>query len=116
MKSAPNIAVVLITAPDLKTARALAVAALRARLVACVNLVPRVESHYWWRGKLERGNEVLLVLKTVRHRLSALEKLVLKKHPYESPELIVLPLVSGTVRYLDWLTSSVHHGLNTALT
>jgi periplasmic divalent cation tolerance protein len=107
MKTAARYAVVLVTAPDLKTARALARAALEARLIACANLVPRVESHYWWQGRLERGAEVLLVLKTTRARLAALEKLVLARHPYDTPEFLVLPLQAGTARYLAWLGASV---------
>lgn len=106
MKAAARFAVVLVTAPDLKTARGLARAALEARLIACANLVPRIESHYWWQGKLERGAEVLLVLKTLRTRLAALEELILARHPYDTPEFVVLPLQAGTKRYLDWIAAS----------
>jgi periplasmic divalent cation tolerance protein len=103
MKPAAKFAVVLVTAPDLKTARVLAKAALQARLIACANLVPKIESHYWWHEKIEFGAEVLLVLKTTKPKLAALEKLVLAKHPYDTPEFIVLPLSAGSKRYLDWL-------------
>ncbi len=97
----------LVTAPDLKTGRRLARVALEARLVACANLVPRIESHYWWQGRIETGAEVLLVLKTTTGRLAALEKLILAKHPYDTPEFIVLPISSGTRRYLEWLQQAV---------
>ena len=103
MKVANKFKVVLVTVPDLRTARALARAALRARLIACANLVPRIESHYWWRGKIESGTEVLLVLKTQKSKLAALEKQILAKHPYDTPEFLVLPLEAGNQRYLDWL-------------
>ena len=93
MKSATKFAIVLVTAPDLKTARALAQAALQARLIACANLVPKIES----------GAEVLLVLKTQKSKLAALEKLVIARHPYDTPEFLVLPLSAGSQRYLDWL-------------
>ena len=106
MKAARNFAVVLVTAPDLKTARALARAALHARLVACANLIPKLESHYWWEDKLERSNEVLVLFKTTKSKLGRLEKLILARHPYDTPEFIAIPLDSGTPRYLDWLTSS----------
>src|SRR5688572_29097554 len=106
MKSAREFSIVLVTAPDMKTARALAKAALQARLIACANLVPRIESHYWWQDKIESGNEVLLILKTTRKRLAALENLILAKHPYDTAEFLVLPLHSGTKRYLDWLALS----------
>ena len=106
MRSAASFALVLVTASDLRTARALACAALAARLAACVNLVPRIESHYWWQGKLESGAEVLLLLKTRKAHLAALEKLILKQHPYDTPEFLVVPISSGTTRYLEWLASS----------
>jgi periplasmic divalent cation tolerance protein len=103
MKPAANFSIVLITAPDLKTARALAKAALDARLIACANLVPKIESHYWWQGKIERGAEVLLILKTTKSKLAALEKLVLAKHPYDTPEFLVLAPSAGSRKYLAWL-------------
>jgi periplasmic divalent cation tolerance protein len=107
MKSARSYVLMLVTAPDLKTARKLAKVALQARLVACANLLPKIESHYWWQGKLERGAEILILFKTTRAKLTALEKLILVHHPYDTPELIALPLTAGNQRYLDWLSASV---------
>ena len=106
MKPATSFALVLVTAPDLKTARALAKAALAAKLIACANLIPKIESHYWWQGKMESGPEVLLVLKTQKSKLAALEKLVLARHPYDTPEFLVLPLAAGNQKYLTWLAAS----------
>src|SRR5271167_1404014 len=106
MKSPEAFFIVLVTAPDLKTARTLARAALSARLIACANLVPKIESHYWWQGKIESGAEVLLVLKTQKSKLTALEKLILARHPYDTPEFLVLPLSAGSKKYLDWLAAS----------
>ena len=109
MKSTRSARIVLVTTPDLKTARQLARAALEARLIACVNLVRGIESHYWWQGKMDSGREVLLVMKTVTRRTRALEKLVLSLHPYDTPEFVVVPICAGADRYLDWLESSVRH-------
>jgi len=106
MKPAAKFALVLVTAPDLKTARSLAKTALSARLIACANLVPKTESHYRWQGKIESGAEVLLILKTQKSRLAALEKLVLAKHPYDTPEFLVLPVSAGSKKYLDWLAQN----------
>jgi periplasmic divalent cation tolerance protein len=105
MKSAAKFAIVLVTAPDLKIARALAKAALQARLIACANLVPKIESHYWWQGKIESSAEVLLILKTRKAKLAALEKLILAEHPYDTPEFLVLSLVAGSKKYLAWLAA-----------
>ena len=108
MTSKCQIKIALVTAPDLKTARKLSQTILRARLVACSNLVPRIESHYWWNGKLERGSEVLMILKTTTKQAAALKKCVLENHPYDTPEFLVLPIESGSKKYLDWVENSVH--------
>ncbi len=110
MKSAAKFTIVLVTAPDLKTARALARAALSARLIACANLVPKIESYYRWQGKIESSAEVLLILKTQQSKLAALETLILAKHPYDTPEFLVLPLSAGGQGYLDWIVESLDCG------
>ena len=107
MESASNFRLVLVTAPDLKTARRLARAALEARLVACANLVPEIESHYWWEAKIERGSEVLILFKTRAARLAALERLIVARHPYDTPEFLALRLDRGSRRYLRWLERAV---------
>jgi periplasmic divalent cation tolerance protein len=106
MKTAGKFQIVLVTAPDLKTARRLARGAVVARLIACTNLIPNIESHYRWQGKIECGREVLLIMKTTRSRLGALEKYILAQHPYTTPEFIVLPVAGGAKGYLDWLANS----------
>ena len=106
MKSAAKFVIVLITTPDLKTARVLARAALSARLITCANLVPKIESHYRWQGKIESSAEVLLVLKTQKSKLAALEKLILARHPYDTPEFLVLPVSAGSEKYLEWLAQN----------
>lgn len=102
MKSA-NFRIALVTAPDLKIARRLARAALDTRLIACANLLPRIESHYRWQGKIERGTEVLMILKTTKKCLAKLEKLIIAEHPYDTPEFIIINLHGGNRRYFDWL-------------
>jgi periplasmic divalent cation tolerance protein len=111
MKATARHVIVLVTAPDLKTARAVAKAALTARLVACANLVPKLESHYWWRGKLEKSAEVLVMMKTLKRHLPALEAAVLAVHPYDTPEFVALPLSGGNERYLAWIGANAD-GLN----
>jgi periplasmic divalent cation tolerance protein len=107
MRRRGQYAVALVTAPDLTTARRLARAALTARLVACANLVPRIESHYWWQGKVMRGTECLLLLKTTASRLGALEKLIVTGHPYDTPEFIALRVARGNRRFLEWWREAV---------
>ena len=107
MKAAKNLAFVLVTAPEMKTARRLARSALDRRLAACANLVPRVESLYWWQGKISQAGEVLIVLKTTARNLAALEKLIVAEHPYDTPEFVALPVARVNQRYLSWWTQSV---------
>jgi periplasmic divalent cation tolerance protein len=106
VKQKSSCRIVLVTVPDLKTARRIAKSLLRDRLIACANLVPRIESHYVWKGKAEQVGEVLMILKTVSTRLSALEKAVAKIHPYDTPEFVVLNIASGSKKYLTWLAES----------
>jgi periplasmic divalent cation tolerance protein len=107
MKSGKSFLLVLVTVPDLKTARRLVKGALAARLIACANLVPGIESHYWWRDKIESASEVLIVLKTTPSRVASLERFILSNHPYDTPEIIALPLAAGTERYLEWILASL---------
>jgi periplasmic divalent cation tolerance protein len=107
MKPGAPFAIALVTAPDMKTARMLARAAVKARRAACVNIVKGIESHYWWQRRIEKGVEVLLILKTTKRQLDALEKLVVSLHPYDTPEFLVLEVSRGNQRYLEWLGASV---------
>ena len=107
MKAPTQFSIAFVTAPELKTARALARAALQSRLVACANLLPKIESHYWWQGKLESSAEVLILFKTTKAQLKALEKLIVAMHPYDTPEFLVLPITAGNKRYFDWVRKSL---------
>src|SRR5512133_1996347 len=90
MSAQKSVLLALVTVPDRRTARRLARAALEARLVACANLVPGLESHYWWKGKQERATEVLMLFKTTSRHQRALEQLIVQIHPYDTPEFILL--------------------------
>lgn len=103
MKKTGAFFIVLVTAPNANVARRLARGALRLRLAACASLIPCIESHYWWRGKLEKSTEVLIVFKTSARHLPALEALVVKEHPYDTPEFVAMELAGGNKRYLEWL-------------
>ena len=104
--------IVFVTAPDLAVARKLASGILENRLAACVNLVPSLESHYRWEGKLCQETEVLMVLKTKGDQLVALEAWVLAEHPYDTPEFVALKIEAGSAQYLDWISESVGSGGN----
>ena len=103
MISNSDAVVVLVTVPDIEVARRLASVVLNARLAACANLLPGVESHYWWEGQVESAAEVLVVLKTIRSKLEDLERTVHTYHPYQVPEFVVLPISDGSEKYLGWI-------------
>jgi periplasmic divalent cation tolerance protein len=98
---------VFVTAPNISVARKLAAAALSGRLAACANLIPKIESHYWWKGQLESSAEVLVIFKTTKKKIAELERCVVKIHPYDTPEFIAVSLDSGSEKYLTWIDSSL---------
>jgi periplasmic divalent cation tolerance protein len=98
--------VVLVTAPSVEIAASIARTVVEERLAACGNVLPGVRSIYRWEGKLQDEPEVLLVLKTRRSRFAALRDRILALHPYETPEVIALPVEAGSDAYLDWIAGS----------
>jgi periplasmic divalent cation tolerance protein len=95
--------VVYVTAKDRAQGRKIARHLLTKKLVACVNIVNGIESHYRWEGKLEQSKEVLLVIKTSKVLFSKVAQAVKEVHSYQVPEIIALPLVAGEENYLSWL-------------
>jgi periplasmic divalent cation tolerance protein len=98
---------VLTTCPSMEEAEALAEKILQARLAACVNIVPGVKSLYEWKGKLERDQEFLLLIKSRSEGFPELEKLVQSSHSYELPELIAVPIEQGLAPYLNWIDTQL---------
>lgn len=94
---------VLITTPPGKPAKLIAEQILSKRFAACVNILPTVESTYWWKGKRESAKECLLIVKTTRKNLKALISFVREIHPYSVPEIIALPIQAGNPEYLHWI-------------
>jgi len=99
--------VVLITASNAKEGQKIAMGLVRGRFAACVNVVPQVVSCYWWKGKVEKSSEVLLLVKTQKRRLPMLIRWVKSHHSYTVPEVVALPILSGNPDYLKWLDHSL---------
>ena len=99
--------VVLCTAPDESCAQQLASLALSEKLAACVTLLPGASSMYYWEGKLEQEYEVQMILKSERSYQEALLNFLKQHHPYQTPELLVLPVHAGDKDYLSWLNASL---------
>jgi periplasmic divalent cation tolerance protein len=99
--------VVFMTASNAEEAERLADRLVEARLAACVQILPQMESVYRWQGKIERQKEVLLIAKTVTSKFAELEREVRALHSYETPEIVAFPLTAGSEPYLQWLSASV---------
>ncbi len=93
--------------PDAASAEALAATLLTERLAACVQVTGPVESRYWWQGKLEHTTEWLCLIKSTLEAVPRLLARIRELHPYDTPELIVLPVSDGDVDYLRWVRDSV---------
>ena len=99
--------VVFLTAASGEEATRLADMLVGAHLAACVQILPEMESVYRWEGKIERASEVLLLVKTTRAKFAELEKEVRALHSYDTPEIIAVPVITGSAPYLEWLKRSV---------
>ncbi|MEM2145096.1 MAG: divalent-cation tolerance protein CutA [Candidatus Jordarchaeaceae archaeon] len=77
------------------------------RLAGCVQIVGPIVSTYWWKNNVETSEEWLCFIKSVKSLYSELEKAVREVHPYETPEIIAVPIISGSKEYLQWLSSEV---------
>lgn len=95
--------VVLVTASSEEEATALAKILVNQRLVACVNILPKVKSIFQWEGKVSEEEECLMILKTVRSQYKPLENTIIAQHSYDVPEVIALPIVDGSDSYLSWV-------------
>jgi len=102
-----NPCIVLVTAPDETVAKKLARSILDKKLAACVNIVTGLNSMFWWQGKIDEQPEVLLIIKTLQDKLNDLTAAVKQEHPYETPEIIAVPIIGGSEDYLQWLRDSV---------
>ena len=99
--------VVLVTASSEKEARKIGTALLKEKLAACVSVVPKISSSYWWKGKIETTSESLLLIKTEAARVPKLIRKVKQVHSYAVPEVIALPILEGNPEYLRWIGQSV---------
>ena len=99
--------VLLITTDSTEEAQQISKLLLEQRKVACVNIVPEVDSLFWWEDKLDSAQEKLLIAKTKASLLPEIVNLVKAMHSYDVPEIIALPIVGGNPDYLEWIEKSV---------
>ncbi len=99
--------IVLITAKDNEEAQKISKALLDKRRAACVNIIPAVNSSYWWMDKVESATECMLVVKTSIYQLNLVVDTVKKNHSYSVPEIVALPVVGGNLDYLKWIDNTL---------
>jgi periplasmic divalent cation tolerance protein len=99
--------VVLVTVKDKKEAIKIAQGLLKAKLIACANIIDGVQSLFWWQGKIDSSKEVLLILKTKKNLFKKVCTRVKSLHSYQTPEIIALSIVNGSENYLSWINASV---------
>jgi len=92
-----------ITTKDEIEANLIAEKLLSKNLIACANIIPRIKSFFWWKGKIEKSDETVLIIKTRSVLRREIIKEVKKIHNYETPCIIFLPIVSGNHEFLDWI-------------
>jgi len=94
---------VYTTFPSLVEAERVGRAVIEKRLAACVNILPGMISHYWWQGAIERGEEVVMIIKTRVSLAESVRAAVKEMHSYTTPAILFLPIEGGEPGYLDWL-------------
>lgn len=101
--SKDEVLLVLTNLPDLDSARRMAEALVDERAAACVNILTGCSSVYRWQGKIETANETPMLIKTTQAAYGRLESLIRAHHPYELPEIIAVPVITGLPGYLQWV-------------
>jgi len=99
--------VIMCTCPDEAMASELASGLVEGRLAACVNILPGIRSTYRWQGETCNDVEVLMVIKSLACRYQELESWLLQNHPYDTPEIVALPVSRVSDGYLEWIGSSI---------
>ena len=97
-----HVRVAMVTIPR-DEAASMAKGLVEERLAACVNIVPKMESVFWWEGKIQHDEESLLIIKTTQLKVEAMIGYVKENHPYDIPEIITLSLAEGLPDYLNWV-------------
>lgn len=95
--------VLFSTCPTMECARHIAEILIIKKLAAGVNLVPQIQSIYWWQGEVKNHEEVWLIVKTQSRYFNEIQAIFADEHPYQVPELIMLPIMQGSPSYLAWL-------------
>ena len=97
------VSVIYSTIDKIQDARRIAHTLVEEQLVVCVNIIPKIESIYRWKGKIENDEECVLIAKTTDKNVKKTMKRIKALHTYELPDIIVLPIIGGLKDYLDYI-------------
>lgn len=99
--------IIFVTASSKKEAQKIAAGLIKQKLAACVNIIDKINSVFFWDSKVNQAKEVLLMIKSKKEKLPKIIKLVKSLHSYKVPEIIALPIIAGDKPYLRWIDASV---------
>ena len=99
--------VYFVASPNMEISKKLARGVIREKIAACVNIIPKVTSIYWWKDHIEENQENLLVIKTTAQNGQKLKEAIRLNHPYDTPECVGFPIRDGLDKYLAWIHVSV---------
>ena len=98
---------IFVTTPNRATSEKLAKILVNRKLAACVTTLPGARSLYWWKGKIQKAKEELLIIKSQKSKWPQLSKAIRENHPYEVCEILALPVDLGNPAYLKWIDDSL---------
>jgi periplasmic divalent cation tolerance protein len=99
----PELRIILTTVDAPENAHKMAAILVQERMAACVSIFPRIDSVYRWNDQIQQEQESQLIIKTAADMTEALIQRIRELHPYELPEILVLPVVGGLSEYLSWI-------------
>ena len=99
--------IVFVTASNKREAQKIAAGLIKQKLAACVNIIDKVDSLFFWEGKIQKAKESLLIIKSKKEKWGRLVKLIKSLHSYTVPEIIAIPIISGDKPYLGWIDATL---------
>ena len=98
--------IILCTINSIENAETIANNLVQDRLAACINIIPQIQSVYFWNGKIQNDEEFLLLIKTKKNLFNSVKEGITKLHPYEIPEIISIDITDGNQNYLTWIENN----------